>query len=270
MDNITVSALYIYPIKSLQGIAIQRMNFDALGAIHDRRYMLVNDKGLFVTQREYAKLCLIAVRAVTGGWQVQLPKSEDKKTLAEQGCLDKPVSVVVWQDIVQAYDQGDAWAQFFSNYLAAPVRLVYMPDNTHRVIDKTYYADDRHVSFADGYPLLLCSESSLAVLNSSLSPPVNMTRFRPNIVIRGAAAFTENTHQRLSFREERANSFAIVKPCSRCVIPTIEPSTAKKQAQVWQALKKHCLAEDGQVYFGQNVIHQNKESIAVGQVLYFD
>jgi uncharacterized protein len=120
------------------------------------------------------------------------------------------------------------------------------------------------VSFADGFPLLLTNESSLAVLNEKLKNPVDMLRFRPNIVVRGAAAFAENAWKTLHARDIELH---VVKPCSRCVIPTINPQTAQKEPAVWKALDLLCKGDDGKVYFGQNVIHQSTGVLTVGDVL---
>jgi uncharacterized protein YcbX len=263
IGGLYISKLYIYPIKSCAAIAVNTMPLDTQGAANDRRYMLVDESGQFITQRQYSRLVFVNVEAHQQGWLITLPDI-GVKILPLHGVVNQSIRVKVWSDTFDAYDQGDEWADFFSSFLGKKVRLVFSHSNTERRIDPHYCKTARPVSFADGFPLLLTNESSLAVLNERLENPVDMLRFRPNIVVKGAAAFAENAWETLHAPHIQ---LSVVKPCSRCVIPTINPHTAKKEPAVWQALEAFCKGDDGKVYFGQNVIHKSTGILTVGDAL---
>ena len=270
MTDVTVTGLWIYPIKSLPGIAMQSLAFDDLGARNDRRYMLVDEQGLFITQRTFACLCLIEVAEHDEGWMITLPSSAEQssKLLPFNGDCSAAVDVTVWSDTVTAYDQGQAWSAFFSEYLQHAVKLVYIPADSVRQVDEHYTEQSRRVGFADGFPLLLCAEESLTAFNAGLSEAITMTRFRPNIIVKGQQAFAEDDWQQLLLNGQKV--FSLVKPCSRCAIPTINPDDARKQPEVWKRLKALRLGQDGQVYFGQNMLHHDLNSIDLGQQLQQD
>lgn len=266
--DVQVNRLCIYPIKSLPGLDVEIMHFDDLGAEHDRRYMLVDDKGCFITQRTSAQLCLINIRAVKGGWMIKLPEqySTSEQFLPYTGEQEQAVDVEVWSDMVTAFDQGENWAAFFSGYLQQSIRLVYLPVCSLRRIDQEFCDSERYVGFADGFPLLLTTQASLEAIDAALEFNVDIVRFRPNIHVSGAEAFAERCWQSLSVKGAEAE-YSIVKPCSRCVIPTIDPETAVKQAAVWKVLKSLCGDDEGNIYFGQNMIHINNSALRIGQSL---
>lgn len=286
-----IQQLFIYPIKSLAGISLEKMAFDALGAQYDRRYMLVNNKGDFITQRQFPKLCLIDVKSTEGGWLVTLPDQpaiEDAKNhqgqtqmfLPYEGSTEVKCVVSIWSECVDAFDQGKEWANFFTQYLGYGVNLVYLPADATREIDRTYSPNQRYVGFADGFPLLLITNASMHALNQNVEGggKLEVNRFRPNIVISGVrSAYAEDqwsqivmkSHDNLmeNINDALNNHFLVVKPCSRCAIPTIDPETSIRQPHVWKALADTRKRADGQVYFGQNIIHQNNGAVFVGQEL---
>ncbi len=267
-----ITQLTIYPVKSLAGLSVNNLAFDRLGAKYDRRYMLINAKGQFVTQRQYSQLSLITLKAVDGGWELALPLSLSHQHtsifLPYEGKLDQARKVNVWNDVVEAFDQGAVYAKFFSGFLNESVRLVYMPESSMRVVDEMYCEERRYVSFADGFPLLLCHEASLIAVNALLDQEIPMSRFRPNIVVSSSEpAFSELTWRILSEDDPEGLFFDIVKPCSRCVIPCIDPKTGEKQPAIWQALKSLCQAEDGLIYFGQNMLHKHLKPLVLGDEL---
>lgn len=262
-ETVTISQLYIHPIKSFPGLSVNSLTLDSLGAINDRRYMLVDENGKFITQRQYASLALIELKQHDQGWQIRFPECEPK-LLPFAGTIHSERQVTIWNDSCKAFDQGDEWAAWFSDKLDKPVRLVYTPENINRRVDPDYCPENRHVSFTDGFPLLVTSESSLEAINEELKQPITMQRFRPNIVITGADAFAEDNWYAL---KSENNEFQLVKPCSRCVIPTINLQTAGKEKAVWQALQQLRQADDGKIYFGQNAIHQHEGELHVGDQL---
>lgn len=250
--SIIISELMIYPLKSLPGIAVMQMPLDLLGAEHDRRYMLVDQSGRFVSQRQYAQMALAQLGDAGDAWHIRLDGGGER-LLPKEGRQQQVVPVNIWDDQVAAYDQGDDWADWFSRWLGAQVRLVYMPPQPLRPVDADYAKTPAYVGFADGFPLLLLGEASLQYLNSFLPFNLVMERFRPNIVVSGSKPFAED-----GWRKLRAGDVGldVVKPCSRCVIPTIDPQTAQKQREVWQMLQQQRRGEDGKIYVGQNVLHR--------------
>ena len=259
-----ITSLAIYPLKSAAGIEHSSLEIGVLGPQWDRRWMLVDVQGRFISQRQYPAMCRIQTAisdevlrfSVAGVASLSVAVATVKATVA-------PRSVQVWQDTVQAEDCGDEAAQWFSDYLGTACRLVMMPESCRRAVDKDYAVGDDLVSFADGFPVLLLSEASVDDLNQRLSNPVHHRRFRPNIVVSGVEAFAEDGWQRLRMGEVE---FSVVKPCSRCVIPSIDPDTALKQPEVTRTLASY-RRRDGAVYFGQNLIPHGKGQIRLGDQL---
>lgn len=267
----TLTALYVYPIKSCRGIAVNERVLAATGLDQDRRWMVVDAAGQFVTQRECARMALIepqfATSAINTGLQVQAP---DMPMLHIDGqSTDRPVSVTVWNDQCAAFDEGDEVAAWFSTFLQRAVRVVRFDDATPRLSNRDWtgeiVAPNR---FSDGFPLLLISEASLADLNSRLSQPLPMNRFRPNLVVSGLPAYGEDAVHELVDADIRLR---VVKPCSRCKITTIDQHTAAAQSLEPLAslarYRRH--AELQGVTFGQNVIviEGAGEVLRVGQTL---
>ena len=255
-----VSELNIYPIKSFNAVAVNAMQMDSLGAKYDRRYMLVDGAGAFISQRRFSHLCLADISDDGDSWLVSLPNL-GAKNLAKIGSTDSLMKVQIWSDKLSVFDQGDSWAFWFSQFLGEAVRLVYIDETVQRLIDRDFTQHARLCSFVDGFPLLVCQQSSLVAINERLKKAVTMQRFRANIVISGGCSFAEDDWQCLSISEQVLD---IVKPCSRCVIPTINPNTGQKEKELWQVLSKLRKAADGNVYFGQNAIHGNIQSIHLG------
>jgi len=256
--SFSVTQLAIYPVKSLRAIAQQSMQIDRLGPKGDRRYIITDSSGRFLTQREYPSMCLIDV-AIQGA--VLTLSTPSMSPLRIDAAIDaKPTVVTVWRDAVEACDLGDSAAAWLTRYLGIEVRLHYMPDHSNRLIDQAYGKQGDCVSFADGFPILLITEASLREFNRALPQPIGSERFRPNIVIDSDVPYAEDQWRRLRIG---SIEFDVVKPCSRCVIPSIDPLTGKKQPYVVQALAR--LRRRGNaVYFGQNLIHRGSGTISVG------
>ncbi len=254
-----VSSLWRYPVKSLSGIKVTSMALDEKGPLFDRRFMLVNEQGKFITQRQSPALTLLSVLDQGDAYRISTANDKASVLIPKQGQTQKKRSVTIWQDTLSLYDQGARAAAFFSTYLGFPVRLVYQARDCHRPIDTHYDHLNREVSLADGFPVLLINEASLAVVNVRSGLSLEIERFRPNMVVQGAEAFAENTWQTIKVGDVL---FDVVKPCSRCVIPTIDRKTAEKQPVAWQALKAACQGADGRIYFGQNLIPRELGTVA--------
>lgn len=258
--SIVVSQLYIYPVKSLGGVALASMRLVDGGPAWDRRWMIVDAQGRFLTQREFPKLAQVEVALEIEAATIRLtaPRAEPLLLpLTVTNELTQPV--VIWNDSVRAVYGGEAGERWISAYLGVAASFVYMPDSEMRVANQAFAQPGDVVSFADGFPLLLIGEASLQNFNSHLDQAIAMQRFRPNVVVAGSSAYAEDSWCRLQLGQVDCR---VVKPCARCVIPSINPSNAQQEPQVARALAKHRRGRGG-VYFGQNVIHEANGEISL-------
>ena len=255
---ITLSELAIYPIKSTAQIQLNKANIGPFGLEMDRRWMLVDENGVMLTQREHAKMCLIQCVLANDGLSVNAANMPDLEIPAP--APSSMVKATVWEDTCNAYDCGDKAASWFSECLNTTTRLVYFPEDERRQVDLTYAKQGDITAFSDGFPYLLISQASLDDLNSRLDTAVEMKRFRPNIVITGTEAFAEDTWKKIRIGD---TTFDIVKPCSRCVIPTIDLETGEKGVEPIKTLAGYRM-RDSKIYFGQNIIAEGEGHIEVG------
>ncbi len=257
-----LSALTIYPIKSAGGISASEWEVDAFGLCHDRRWMVVDLAGRMITQRTHPRLAL-ARPAIEGERLVVRAEGLDPLVLPLRPTDAVTATVTIWGDTCAALWQGEAAARWFSALVGVTVALVYMPDSTWRPAGQAYAPPTARVSFADAYPFLLLSEESLAELNSRMTVPVPMNRFRPNLVIRGVAPFDEDELKTFLIGDLQ---FRAVKPCDRCVLTTTDQETAERGVEPLRTLATF-RRRDGKVYFGQNVVHERKGRLVVGMGL---
>ena len=263
----TIDQLWIYPIKSCGGVALTEVELTDTGLAFDRAWMVVDDHGEFVTQRELPRMALIQPVFKLGQLVLRAPGM-----LALHLALDaaeSPLKVRVWDDEVMAYDMGDVAAQWFSDFLGpeAPadlkrLRLVRFDPEVKRACDARWTGGrEAHTQFADGFGLLVTSTASLAELNERLvqagHAPVAMARFRPNIVLGGIEAHDEDRVDTWRVSTEQGEALlANVKPCARCPIPNIDPATAVSSPEVGDALQAY--RQDrrlgGAITFGMNAI----------------
>lgn len=253
-----LARLFFYPVKSLAGIELQAALVDDFGIAQDRRWLVVDHQGNALTQRDYARLALIRPSLHKGGLQLDAPGSSPLVIAEPEGPQRQ---VRVWNDTMSAQDAGHASGDWLSAFLKAPACLVYMPDQTVRLIDPNYNPAQRRVSFADAFPFLLISQESMDELNRRLEEPIGIERFRPNLVVSGAA----EAHAEDSWRSIRIGELQLdlVKPCDRCAVPTVDPVTAQKGKEPTRTLATY-RARDGKVYFGQNAIHGGPGTLRVG------
>lgn len=256
-----VKSIHIYPVKSARGLSLDSVQLDRFGPRDDRRWMLVDEEGGFVSQREHAAMARLGVTPAPGGirlhWDddtldVAIPRSGAERT------------VTVWDDTVRARDAGKEPAQWLSAKLGAGVRLVHMPEECRRLVDTRFASAGETVSFADGFPLLLVSEAALDALNNRLSQPVALDRFRPNLVVAGCQPHAEDGWKRLRIGEVE---FEVAKPCARCTVPSLDQETGAKHPELLRVLSSYRRGEDRKVYFGQNLLYRQPGRIAVGDPL---
>jgi len=257
-----VTEINIYPIKSTRRIALQQSAVLPRGLPWDRRWMLVDAAGGFITARQYPRLTMVQTAFKDDVLQVSAEGRRNLQ-LPVQPPEVRITSVTVWQDTCDAVLAGaeaDAW---FSDCLGFSCRLVQMTDELVRTVDPDYGQAGDEVSFADGFPLLLISEASLNDLNGRLQTPVSMRRFRPNLVVDGEGAYQEDQWRRIRVGDVE---FEGVKNCSRCVFTTIDPDTGVKDPhkEPLRTLSSYRRQPQGGVYFGQNLIPRSGGVIHVG------
>ncbi|WP_286222624.1 MOSC domain-containing protein [Marinobacter apostichopi] len=253
-----VHSLWVYPVKSLAGIRVDQLELDDFGPAGDRRWMIVDEEGHFVTQRSHPELANIQVTLVEGRVQLGIP-GQGSFTLTP---TDERITTLVWRDWTSALLGQPDVSEALSRFCSRSLRFVYMPDDSFRRVDPERVTDRRRVSFADGFPLLVTNLSSLEELNSRLQEPVEMRRFRPNVVVQGAASWDEDHWRELDVGGCR---LSLVKPCSRCVMTTVDPDLGVKDpaTQPLKTLSGYRRTEDG-VIFGMNAVHDSAGRIQVG------
>jgi MOSC domain-containing protein len=231
-----------------------------MGLEHDRRMMVVTPEGEFLTQREHPRLALVTPTLNDGLLELSAPNYESVQLGIQTS--GTPWLVNIWKSKgVQAIDQGEEAASWFSDWLGSSVRLVHIADGYKRLVNESYAVNaDDHTGFADGYPILLTSEEGLQDLNSRLEAPVPMNRFRPNIVVKGCGPFEEDTWNRIRIGDVE---LAVVKPCARCEVTTIDKETLERSKEPLKTLGKYRKQALGAI-FGQNVIPLNGGSLQLG------
>jgi uncharacterized protein YcbX len=254
-----VSELSIYPLKSASGIHLERAEVGARGFAHDRRWMLVDRDGQFLTQREHPELALVATSMSGDSLVFEGAAGEE---LEVPLCLQdgQAMDVEVWRSACSALRAGEEADAWFGELLGIDCRLVFMPDSTRRRVNQAHGSEDDIVSFADGYPFLLIGQASLDDLNRRLDQPVPMDRFRPNIVVDTDEPFVEDTWRRVRIGEVE---FRVAKPCARCVVTTTDQKTAKRGKEPLKTLATYRRI-DGEVLFGQNLIQEGRGEVGVG------
>lgn len=258
--SITISSLIYYPIKACRGFEVESATVERMGLQHDRRMMVTTPDGHFLTQREYPRLALVTPKLENGALELSAPHYDSLRLGIQTS--GTPVSVEIWKSKgVQAVDQGNEAAQWFSDWLGTNVRLVHFADGYKRIVNEEYAVNgDDHTGFADGYPILLASEEGLADLNSRLESPVPMNRFRPNVVVRGCGPFEEDAWNRIQAGDV---VLAVVKPCARCEVTTIDKETLERNKEPLKTLGKYRKQKLGAI-FGQNVIPLSEGQLHVG------
>jgi len=263
--GLRLASIHIYPMKAARAVDLDESLVEPWGLAGDRRWLLVDEDGRFVSQREEPSLARVVVTPLTGtisvtsagvpGRQIAAPAAGDGANM---------LKVTVWGSTVLAAATGPEDSAWFSAYLGRPVRLVYLDDPTRRAVDPQYGKDGDVVSFADGYPLLLTSTASLDELGRWLSEdgaqPVPMTRFRPNAVVTGAPPWAEDHWRRIRIGTVE---FRVVKPCGRCVVTTTDQITGKVGSQPLKMLGRRRRFGQ-QLVFGQNMIPDSRGVIRAG------
>jgi uncharacterized protein len=255
-----ISEIFIYPIKSLGGISLSSAVVTDRGLKYDRRWMLVDEQGEFMTQRTHAKMALLQVEVVEEGLKVYHKKNHDSILVPFESQTVETTMVNVWSDRCRVQVVSPDIVGWFSNVLSTNCRLIYMPDTTLRRVDGRYAKNKEITSFSDAYPFLIIGQSSLDDLNNRLEEKLPMNRFRPNIVFTGGVAFEEDNWSHFAVQNIQ---FYGVKLCSRCVVTTINQDEAKAGKEPLKTLATYRMSNK-KIYFGQNLLHQGEGKIQVG------
>jgi len=260
---LTVSDIYIYPVKSLGGFSVPAATLTDRGFKYDRRWMLIDENNRFISQREVSAMALLQVALQEENLLITNKKTADLIKVPFEPLTSETMMVSVWDDNCLAQrvsDEADAW---FSRQLNMSCRLVYMPDSTQRTVDEQYAHNKEITSFSDGYPLLIIGQASLDDLNNRLTSPLPMNRFRPNIVFTGGLPFQEDDMKQFHIGDIQ---FFGVKPCARCVITTIDQESGIKAKEPLKTLSTY-RAKNQKIYFGQNLLFNGSGTIRVGDMI---
>ena len=257
----TIARLFVYPVKSCAGIEVQQALLTETGLDLDRAWMVVDAQGVFLTQRSLPRMALIRPQLKTDEMVLRAPGMLALHVTID--AVEAPSAVTVWRDTVPGWDMGAVAAQWFTDFLGQPCRLVCF-DPEHRRLSSMAWTGGVEApnQFADGFPVLVASEASLEELNGRLvaagHAAVGMERFRPNVVLAGLDAHDEDRVDlvRVDGGAEGDVHLQPVKPCARCPIPNIDPATAQIDPAVGDTLRTYRQDKrlNGAVTFGMNAI----------------
>jgi uncharacterized protein YcbX len=274
-----VARLWIYPIKSLGAVRLDAARVGPLGLDHDRRWMLVDADDRAVTQREHPALARFAVAldgapdgasdgASDGAVTVTAPAGPPLRVAPAAPDAARR-RVRLFDDVIEAAACGPAADAWFSTHLGAAVRLVYLPDDVVRPVDPRYADPGDRAAFADGYPVLVAAQASLDALNARLAargaPPVGIERFRPNVLVAGTSAFAEDGWTTVAAGEV---ALALVKPCARCVITTVDPARGAAAGPEPLRTLAAFRRAGNKVLFAQNAVVRAAGTLRVGDAVH--
>lgn len=262
MADLKLSEIWIYPIKSLGGISLQQSKVFEKGLQHDRRWMLVDENGQFLTQRVHVQMALFKLSMDAEKLKITYGDDSIDLSFAHSTTLDL-LKVTIWDDSVLACEVSAAHSEWFSTRLGMKCKLVFFPERNSRPVDPRYKVNDEHVSLADAYPFLIIGQASLDHLNEKLEEPLPMNRFRPNLVFTGGQPHEEDAWRNFTVG---SNRFVGVKPCARCVLTTVNQETAEKGIEPLKTLSTY-RKQESKVLFGQNVVALDHTTISVGDTI---
>jgi hypothetical protein len=260
-----LAAIAAYPVKSLRGHALSEAMLDRRGLAGDRRWLVVDARGRFVTRRERPQMATIDVRPVADGLLLTHPEHGTCHVVTPSD--DAPtIDGTVWRDTLPLHLADAAAAAFLTAALGLPVRLAYQPATSRRAIPAPHAAPEDHVSLADGFPLLVTTGASLDALNRALTHPIGMNRFRPNLVIAGAAPWEEDHWRRLRIGGADGVVLRIARPCSRCIVVTQTTDTGERHDgnEPLATLRTLGRATKAGIMFGQNAIPETLGKLRIG------
>lgn len=259
MPTKIIEELWVYPIKSLPGIRLKEAWARPRGFESDRRFMLVDEQGVFITVRTRSDLFAFSLELTLHHLIVHHPESQTSLTFAKEGHAENAIEVNIWDDQMKTYEVSQEASTWFSQILKEPVKLVTFGDDTHRLISEKWRKGNEEVSFADGYPYLLVSRGSLDDISEKAKAYMDVRRFRPNIVISGEDPYEEFLWSGITIGE---TEFDGLKPCVRCVVTTIDPDSLERSKEPLRSLAN--AIEQGKAIFGQHACVMLEGKISEG------
>jgi len=257
----TLSEIFIYPIKSLGGISVDSALAEERGLKYDRRYLLVDENNIFITQRDLPQLALLKLSFTDNGFKVLSIKDGSASALPFQSNSKEIVSVTIWDDVCSAVRVSKDLDNWFSEAINKKCSLVYMPEDEKRIVEEKYIDEEHIVSFADAYPYLIIGQSSLDDLNERLDSPIPMNRFRPNFVFAGGKPYEEDNWKDFKIGDLK---FKAVKPCARCIITTTNQESAERGVEPLKIFSEYRKVNN-KVMFGMNLVCNQNGTVSVNQ-----
>ncbi len=258
-SNPVLGGVHVYPIKSCGGVSLENAQLGATGLLHDRRWMLVDEGGSFLSQRRHPRMALISPRVTPDRLVVRASGMPDLEVPLE-GEPEGRIDVEVWGDAQRGVPVGEPADRWFGRFLGFSCRLVRKPDDDVRPVDSAYARSGDQTSFADAFPLLLISEASLEDLNGRLESPVPMNRFRPNLVVRGCEPYAEDGWDEVGVG---GAVFRAAEPCARCAVTTVNQRSGERGKEPLRTLATY-RNFGGEILFGRNLIHTSLGTVSVG------
>lgn len=257
-----LSQINIYPVKSLDGYSPTKAIVEKKGLQYDRRWMLVDEDGVFMTQRNYRKMTLLKAIVDNNNLEIFVKNNVEQKVIIPTELENDELEVQVWQDKVMANKTSQDADAFLSDFFEKKCHLVKMPNSSIRRVDEDYNRGNDSVSFADGFPFLIIGEASLNDLNSKLKAPLNpenqplvgLRRFRANFIFSGGQPYEEETWQNFSIGDIK---FYGAKPCGRCIMITLDPDTGIREPEPLEVLASY-RSVGKKIKFGQNVLWKHE------------
>ena len=249
--DVSVTGLFVYPVKSMRGIARARVPLTATGLEWDRQWMIVNGRGVFLSQRTHPQLARIVPEVTARALVLDAPGLPPLTVALDADGARTAVSV--WHDACVGIDQGREAGEWLSSAVGEPVQLIRVAPDMGRVANPKFAgATPAPLGFPDGYPLLVCNEASLEDLNERMPARIPMQRFRPNIVLRGLPAWAEDHVETLSLGRV---TLRLVKPCTRCAIPSIDQESGERSTDPLPTLRRFRFSRQLRgVMFGENAV----------------
>lgn len=260
---ITVRSLHIYPVKSCRGIDVDAAQVCATGLEHDRRWMVVDADGAFLSQRRHPNLARVITR-IEGDRLILGSAGRPPLDIFINETTGNLRRVTVWKDTCEAVSEGRECAEWFSTLLGITCELVRQPETGIRQVDRSYADPSDRVAFADGFPFLLISQASVDELNRRLAEPVPADRFRANIIVDGCEAHAEDDWSTFNIGEIE---FRTAKPCSRCVVITTDQYHGTRTIEPLKTLATY-RTKNHKVLFGQNLVHRGTGVLKIGDEIH--
>lgn len=257
-----LAQISIYPIKSTAPVHLSRRAVTVTGLAFDRRFVICDDNGKFISARTQPKLLKVQASLLHDGIHISTAGAQGL-TFSYTSLEDQYDSISVWKDLIDAVYCGEAAEQWFSHLLQQTCKLYFFGSQSHRSVAGN---PENQIAFADGYPLLLISQASLSELNQRCKGTVVMDQMRPNLVVENTAAYAEDSWKRIRIGTVE---FKVVKPCGRCIMTTTDPETLERNPdrEPLSVLKKYRKGNDGEAHFGQNLIALNRGTISQGDTI---